>query len=126
MKKKLTLITLFVILSLLTAQIAAAAGSAIVIPIFKITAVDEDNTVTISATNFPSNDDFTVLMGPYGTLGIGGTVVGTQNSGTGSFTATFNIPNSLKGSTKIAIRLQSPTSGYYSYNWFWNNTTEVE
>jgi hypothetical protein len=71
--------------------------------------------------NFPANDTFTVKMGAYGTLGIGGTVVGSQYSGTGSFTATYSIPASLVGSTKIAIRLQSPTSGYYSYNWFWNN-----
>jgi hypothetical protein len=63
-------------------------------------------------------------MGPYGTQGIGGIKVGKIESGNGgSFTATFNIPAELKGSARIAIRLTSPTSGYFAYNWFFNNTT---
>ncbi len=36
---------------------------------------------------------------------------------------TYNIPAGLKGSYQIAIRMQSPTSGYFAYNWFYNNTT---
>ena len=28
----------------------------------------------------------------------------------------------LAGSYLIAIRLESPTTGYYAYNWFYNNT----
>jgi hypothetical protein len=62
-------------------------------------------------------------MGAYGTLGVNGTVVGTTDSGNGSFTATYTIPAVLRGSSRIAIRLQS-TSGHFSYNWFWNNTTQ--
>jgi hypothetical protein len=92
-------------------------------PSFSITAVVKDSTVTISGVNFPPNDTFTVLMGPYGTKGVNGTSVGSTSSGSGgSLSATYNIPSSLAGSTKIAIRLQSPTSGYFAYNWFWNNT----
>ena len=121
MKKRITLITALILIMILGTQVASASNSALVIPTFKITAVDQDNTVTIKAQNFPVNDEFKVTMGKYGTLGIGGVVVGTQNSGTGSFTATYTIPASLAGSTRIAIRLQSPTSHYYSYNWFWNN-----
>jgi hypothetical protein len=62
-------------------------------------------------------------MGAYGTRGQGGIAVGTfaSNAG-GSLAATFTIPAALKGYDRIAIRMQSPTSGYYSYNWFWNNT----
>jgi len=61
-------------------------------------------------------------MGKYGTLGIGGVVIGTTNSGTGgAFSATYSIPAELKGETRIAIRLDSTTGGFYSYNWFWNN-----
>lgn len=93
-------------------------------PWFSISAVTRDVSVTISANNFPPNDSFTVMMGPYGTYGVGGYVVGTQNTdGGGAFTATYSIPAALAGSYKIAIRLQSPTSGYYAYNWFYNNTT---
>jgi hypothetical protein len=93
-------------------------------PTFTITAVVKDNTVTINGINFPANDSFTVLMGSYGTRGIDGINVGnTDTNEGGSVTATYNIPTSLVGATRIAIRLQSPTSGYFAYNWFWNNTT---
>ncbi|HKJ27483.1 MAG TPA: hypothetical protein VJ965_07585 [Anaerolineales bacterium] len=124
MRRKITLVLLFsLFILMLSVQSVGAKSNQLVIPTFKITAVDEDNTVTISAVNFPTSDEFKVTMGAYGTLGIGGIVVDTQNSGTGSFSATYSIPNSLKGSSRIAIRLESPTSYYYSYNWFWNNTT---
>jgi hypothetical protein len=93
-------------------------------PTFTISAVVKDETVTITGKNFPTNDTFTVTMGKFGTLGIGGTNVGTTDSGTGgTVSATYNIPASLAGETRIAIRLQSPTSKYFAYNWFWNSTT---
>jgi hypothetical protein len=92
-------------------------------PTFSITAVVKDQTVTISGQNFPANDTFTVLMGPYGSQGVGGTNVGSTSTGSGgSLSATYSIPASLAGSSKIAIRLQSSTSGYFAYNWFWNNS----
>jgi len=93
-------------------------------PTFSITAVVKDQTVTISGQNFPANDTFTVLMGPYGSRGIGGINVGSTSTGSGgSLTATYSIPSTLAGSSKIAIRLQSPTSGYFAYNWFFNSST---
>jgi hypothetical protein len=83
----------------------------------------QDTTVTILTNNFPPNQTFTVRMGAYGTQGVGGTVVATTNSGAGgSFVESYPIPASLAGSTRIAIRLESP-QGFYAYNWFWNNTT---
>jgi hypothetical protein len=92
-------------------------------PTFRIVSVVNDTTVTIKTKNFPAHDSFKVTMGVYGSLGIGGTVVATTDSGTGgSFTVTYNIPTGLKGLYRIAIRLQSPTTGYYAYNWFFNNT----
>jgi len=49
-------------------------------------------------------------MGAYGTKAIDGEVVGTTNSGSGgSFDATYTIPDSLKGSARIAIRMDSPS-----------------
>jgi LysM repeat protein len=93
------------------------------IPTFSITAVKRDVSVSIQTANFPANDTFNVLMGPMGTKGIGGTKVGTFASGAGgSLPATFNIPSNLHGSHQIAIRLESPTSGFFAYNWFFNNT----
>jgi hypothetical protein len=91
------------------------------VPTFSIVSVVRDSTVTIKTANFPSNDTFNVLMGKFGTQGVNGIKVGTFNSGSGgSKSATFNIPTSLQGRSKIAIRLESPTSGYFSYNWFYN------
>ena len=93
------------------------------IPTFFIRSVVRDNTVTIVTSPFPAHTTFTVRMGMFGSAGIGGTVVGTADSGDGGpFTATFTIPDWLKGSTQIAIRMDSPTGYYYAYNWFWNNT----
>ncbi|MBW8012217.1 MAG: hypothetical protein FVQ83_13440 [Chloroflexi bacterium] len=92
------------------------------IPTFTITAVSKDNTVTISGVNFTLNDTYTVLIGAYGTQGVGGTVSGSQaTDATGSFSATYTIPAGLHGATRIAIRLESDTSAYFSYNWFWND-----
>lgn len=91
-------------------------------PYFYISSVSPDSSVTIRAYNFPANDTFKVMMNKIGTKGVNGIVVDTISSGAGgSFTATFSIPNALKGQQQIAIRLQSTTgSGYYAYNWFYN------
>ena len=95
------------------------------IPTFSINSVVADSTVTIVTNNFPANDTFDVLMNYMGTRGVNGIKVASVDSGAGgSFTATYNIPASLQGQYQIAIRLQSTTgSGYYAYNWFYNNTS---
>lgn len=93
------------------------------IPTFSITAVEKGDTVTIKTHNFPADIDFKVLMGKMGTKGIGGTVVTQINSSAGGvFTETFDIPASLAGEERIAIRLESLSGGYYAYNWFYNAT----
>jgi hypothetical protein len=93
-------------------------------PTFSIKSVERDKSVTIQTNNLPPNDDFRVTMGPMGTQGIGGIVVDVVDSGSGgSKTYSFDIPSSLYGSYRISIRMQSPTSGYFAYNWFYNNTT---
>ncbi len=99
-------------------------AASVPIPTFVISDVVKDSTVTIQTTNFPANRTFTVRMGDFGTLGIGGVVVGTTFSGTGgSFAATYTIPDSLKGAARIAIRMDSSTGGFSSWNWFWNNAS---
>jgi hypothetical protein len=93
------------------------------IPTIAITDVITDQTVSIMTYNYPANQDFVVTMGPMGSMGIDGYYVTTIKSGPGgSFPATFTIPEQLKGSYQIAIRLQS-AQGFYSFNWFYNNTT---
>lgn len=92
-------------------------------PTFNILSVVRDTSVKVQAYNLPPNDSFKVTMGPMGTKGVGGIKVDTVNSGNGgSKKFTFSIPASLKGSYKISIRMQSSTSGYFAYNWFYNNT----
>jgi len=84
--------------------------------------VVKDTSVTVLTANFPPNQDFVVTMGPLNSLGLGGIVVATTNSGAGgAFTATYNIPASLVGTAQISIRMQS-AAGYYAFNWFWNAT----
>lgn len=93
-------------------------------PTFSITAVVQNESVTISGKNFPAGDTYTVYFGEYGTKGIGGTKVSSTDSGSGgTLTATYDIPDSFDGKKMIAIRLASPTTGYFAYNWFYNNTT---
>ena len=95
------------------------------IPTFSVTAVDMDKTVTIQTNNFPPNQTFTVRMGPMGSKGINGIVVGTLQSGVGgALKATFNIPAQLQKSYQIAIRAETAHAyPYFAYNWFYNNTT---
>jgi hypothetical protein len=120
-----TLIALGLILSFSLPTPAFAAKSQSLIPTFSIIGVAANTSVTIRTYNFPAGDTFKVLMGYMGTRGVNGYYVTTIGSGGGgSFTATFNIPAALFGQYQIAIRLQSITgSGYYAYNWFYNNTT---
>ena len=94
------------------------------IPTFSIVSVVRDETVTIKTQNLPPDDSFVVTMGAMGTRGINGIKVKTTDSGKGGTkTLTYDIPDSLKGSYQIAIRMQSPSSGYFAYNWFYNNTS---
>ena len=78
------------------------------IPTFSISAVDMDKTVTIQTTNFPPNQTFTVRMGPMGSRGINGIVVGTLQSGVGgALKAQFPIPAQFAGMNRIALRAQT-------------------
>jgi hypothetical protein len=95
-----------------------------IVPTLVITDVTRNKLVSIRTSNFPPNQEFKVSMGRMFTQGIDGIVVDETYSGSGgSFEATYSIPKQLRGLDTIAIRLESP-SGYYSYNWFYNNTTQ--
>lgn len=92
------------------------------VPTFTITNVDRNDTVTIKGRNFTERDTYIVYMNYYGTLGEWGIEVDEQWVGAdGKFTATYDIPWELRGLDRIAIRLESENTYYYSYNWFWNN-----
>lgn len=124
MRKQASILFILVMLFAMVAPAPAAAASpSLVIPTFSIVSVARDQSVTIRTSNFPARDNFRVLMNFIGTRGVNGWQVATINSGAGgSFNATFNIPSQLQGQRQIAIRLQSTTgSGYFAYNWFYNN-----
>jgi hypothetical protein len=93
-------------------------------PSFSIKSVVRDDKVTITTKNFPADKTFTVRMGAFGTAAVGGTVVGTTDSGDGgSFDVTYDIPDGLKGSSRIAIRMDATSGGWFAFNWFWNSTS---
>jgi hypothetical protein len=94
------------------------------VPTITILSVKAGESVTIKASNLPSDREFTARMDVMGDYALGGTLVGTNNSGSGSFTATYTIPSALKDETRLAIRIDTP-SGWFSYNWFDNKTVGV-
>lgn len=98
-----------------------------VIPTFKVCGVVQNGTVTIVTSQLPANQTFAVLMGPMYTQGLGGTSVGSFNSGNGAAqTLTFTIPSGLHGAYRIAMRFQTAHANpFYAYNWFYNNTATV-
>jgi hypothetical protein len=92
-------------------------------PITNIVSVVEGTSVTVAGSNFTENDEYTVLMGVFGTRGVGGVVVDTyETNDSSSFSATFTIPENLKNLSRIAIRFESVNSPYYAYDWFYNST----
>ena len=94
------------------------------VPTITISAVAKNQQITIYATNFPAGQTLNVRMGSYGSEGVNGTIVTTQNSGpAGCFSATYSIPASLAGSSQIAIRLETTNGYYFGYNWFYNTST---
>jgi hypothetical protein len=105
---------------------SAPANTAVIYPTFVIKAVDRNDLVTIRTDNLRLNDTYVVTMGLMGTRGVNGYVVAKVSTTTsGTLTKTFSIPAALRGQDKIAIRLQSPTTGYYAYNWFYNSNANL-
>ncbi|MBN1666543.1 MAG: hypothetical protein JW862_05625, partial [Anaerolineales bacterium] len=114
------------LLAPLSGGISPGSTGSGIIPTFVITAVQRDQWVEIQTDNFPAHDHFVVTMGPMGTRGVGGIVVSTTYSDVGGrFVMKYPIPAALHGSHQIAIRLESPTSHYFAYNWFYNSNANV-
>ena len=95
------------------------------IPYLEVLAVEEGESVTISASSLPAKTEFTVLMGMAGTEGVKGIKVGTISSDKkGEFSETFDIPRDLRNRDDIAIRIQAvDDAGTYAFTWFDNETT---
>ena len=121
------IINAFLIAAIILAIPATAAlAGGDTYPSFVIKAVDRNDLVTIRTNKLRLNDTYVVTMGPMGTRGVNGIQVGTiTTTTTGTVTQTFTIPAALKGSYQISIRVQSPTTGYYAYNWFYNSDANL-
>ena len=103
---------------------ALDVGGGIGVGVFEITKVVKDQNVTIQTKNFPPNIQFTVRMGLYGTYAENGIIVGFSNSGKGGvLTATYTIPDALRGQNQIHMRFDG-SAPYWSANWFYNNSTQ--
>lgn len=104
----------------------AGVANAQAVPFFLIQSVDADDSVTIYTYNMPSNETFVVSMGPFGSRGFGTQVTSFNSGAGGSQSLTFSIPPAYKGSSRIAIRMQTTHAyPYFAYNWFYNNTAPV-
>lgn len=102
---------------------ALDVGGGIGVGVFEFTKVVKDQSVTIQTNNFPPNIPYTVRMGIYGTYAENGIIVGFSNSGQGGvLTATYTIPDALRGQDRIHMRFDG-TPPYWSANWFYNTTT---
>jgi hypothetical protein len=125
MKKSFIILIVFGLL-LVQGTAVLASQNASVIPTFVIKAVDRNDLVTIQTDNLRLNDTYVVTIGKMGTKGVNGIHVATvSTTNSGRITKTFHIPAAFHGASKIAIRLQSPTTGYYAYNWFYNSDANL-
>ena len=124
MKKQKFLILLSTLMLLFSLAVSPKVAQGSTYPTFSITSVEKGVNVTIYTYNMPAGKQFKVLMGEFGTLGIGGIQVATIDTGAGgSFYGTFLIPDAFKDRLRVAIRMEGIDTVYYAYNWFWNNTS---
>ncbi len=89
---------------------------------FEILSVKQDESVTIRTIDFPVRTNFTVIMGKATNRAVNGAASKDFNSGAGGKQEfTFPIPEEIKGTAIIGIRIESK-DGYEGYNWFFNRT----
>ncbi|HZW05182.1 MAG TPA: NBR1-Ig-like domain-containing protein [Anaerolineaceae bacterium] len=109
-----------------TAGPTPVAGSAVVGPSVKVTAVEKNERITVSVAGFPANVNFRVRVGPFYTFSRNYAVTQTVNSGKGgSFQFNVELPSMVKDTDLVAIRLDSIDSAtkYFAYNAFKNETS---
>lgn len=106
-----------------TTEPVTEASEEVFHPSFTITSVEMDKSITVQGVGFPKDAEYDVLMGVYGSMGMGGVKTASQKTGSkGEFKATYTIPEDFKGAYMISIRMESTSSIYYAYNYFYNST----
>lgn len=95
-----------------------------ILPTISISGVTQDAAVSLIAYNLPPNKYFEVRFGVLGTRGVGGVFATSfYSGGGGTLPLSIGIPASVRGLPELAIRIQTVDgSGYYAYNWFYNQT----
>ena len=89
----------------------------------QVSAVEKNKAITVRASSFPANTNFTVRVGPYATFSKQQVTTGTINSGNGgSFEFKVELPGIVKDVALVTVRLDSYTSAghLYAYNAFTN------
>jgi hypothetical protein len=120
--RTLRLLVLLSLLALLLPQAASAAPLRAITVNFVVLSVKVDESVTIRTADFPVRTNFTVIMGKATNKAVGGEVSTEFNSGAGGKQIfTFPIPEKIKGTGIIGIRIESK-DGYQAYAWFFNQT----
>jgi hypothetical protein len=121
-QRTLRLLVLISLLALIIPQPAIAAPLHAITVNFVVVSVKVDESVTIRTTDFPVRTNFTVIMGKATSKAVGGEVSTDFNSGAGGKQVfTFPIPEKIKGTGIIGIRIESK-DGYQAYSWFFNRT----
>ena len=97
------------------------------IPALKVKKTVRDASVSLKATNLPSNVQVDIYLASYGTGTSGGTKLASVNTGkTGVIEGIYNMPPALKGADRLDVRMQFANSSVYLYRWFWNMTSGPE
>jgi hypothetical protein len=124
--RTLRLLVLISLLAMVIPQSVSAAPLRAITVNFVILSVKMDESVTIRSVDFPVRTNFTVIMGKATNRAVNGEVSTDFNSGAGGKQEfTFPIPEKIKGTGIIGIRVESK-DGYQAYNWFFNrNQTAI-
>jgi hypothetical protein len=90
-------------------------------PSFAVTTVKKDTSVVIEATNLPQDEVFDVVLTDFVNASEETMTVGTLTADKdGKASGTFTMPAELKGVAQISIRLSGQKTGYFAYNYFFN------
>jgi hypothetical protein len=90
-------------------------------PTITVVAVERNRAVTLQANDFPSDQNFTIRVGPFHGFFDNYVVTGTIHSGRGgSFRFTVLLPVEVRNVDMITVRLDS-AQGHFAFNAFRNS-----
>ena len=120
MKRFTPFFSALLLLAMMAGTVAASPSSLSSAPYFVVNRVETNGYVFISLYNFPSDSEVKVYMGSYGTLGIGGAMVGSFNSSSAS-EFRVEMATLVFNQYRVAIRVEAPAEGIYLSGSFINS-----